>query len=650
MDKKINNLIVTLKKNVEKNWKPILSVVIILSILYLIIRFLKSGNTEYFSPNSDSTSIQSSSTLFKSTVDKDELSDTAINTNTITNMNNQLLKNKIVWNGYWKNYNEKNEPQYFAGLVQNNDQVILTMNYVSVKNSMTFPTPTSSDYSLNQFIGICQLNYNRNFWVLKKIISNTISADIVKSTKIGFIENKLIGYFDENNNLCIVSIDYNAATVIRDDTSVKFIFSKYSEMKSDTNTGYLDASQIASSLPLIGDTTFTSDPNLNLCQRIYPNLPQQSIYQCTVDGVNSKIPVCATNSEYNPYIDSENEPEFNKICTITNPSDILCSFDAAKFGTYNGTTLSQCSFDNVTINQQTSFSPIIPLTNSSVFNGLTDTNGKIYYNNICNVFNNMNNASIDNYLILHVDKLNTMRSLGYEFFGVKEDESYLTLNETKISIPFKRFFMNSVPNFIMRGLDISKLSYYNSILFSADKYDKKMVANIIPTGFSDFLSFIDNNKSFKKPFKPDDIKTYPNPQPWNIIPIGNSTSCAFRLKSIEINKQIEKFPQFNNNNTTTMSLEKDGINQALVMEDFNLIPSGTDNNMFICSGNLKTNHSKYLSVGDRVLKGLNNGIVVSLKDKPDFDGKWIVIGYNSKAITNIYSTLANITSGKFKFI
>ena len=175
-------------------------IIIILAIYYLYtINNKENIFIENFSqPNSLST-------MFQQTVDSNEV-DYVYRGNQY-NMQPTTSNNESEWNG---NYNDNvDPPSIYASFLEINDQIIFSLSKEDFELDEEIED-NSTNCLNNTFVGIGQLNINKNSFVLKNIICNNYS-DL---TSIQLEVNNLIGIIDKSGNNVTITLKDNSGKYI----------------------------------------------------------------------------------------------------------------------------------------------------------------------------------------------------------------------------------------------------------------------------------------------------------------------------------------------------------------------------------------------------------------------------------------------------
>jgi hypothetical protein len=287
-------------------------------------------------------------------------------------------------------------------------------------------------------------------------------------------------------------------------------------------------------------------------------------------------------------------------------------------------------------------------------------------------------------VICYVSDLKNVKTLNYEFFGSFKSESYLTLKKDKYSSYlessnslleyYQKNILNCKDNLIA---DIDIKNMRNN--FSYDKFLEILNNDIFPylkclfgelqniNNSENYINNILNALSFtniieykKELGKNNSIEDLINmsaveaiylresnnynsilennntmPMIWKID--GNSNVndyCNFSLSSSSLENSVIKYPEFNEDGTTNLSLFKGGSkkilsieNQKIIYESENIDTNG-DPLYTAITGNLRASNGLYLINGYEN-SGFEEDITsVKLKSVPFENGKWFIVGFN----------------------
>ena len=101
-----------------------------------------------------------------------------------------------------------------------------------------------------------------------------------------------------------------------------------------------------------------------------------------------------------------------------------------------------------------------------------------------------------------------------------------------------------------------------------------------------------------------------------------------------------------------MSLYEGGTNQVITLENATILTesngstsddSGINTDHILVSGNLKTSNPKKFLIPSKVKSGFyNDSSIINLKNVPNDNGKWIMLGFHLMNIENLKQTLEEI--------
>lgn len=291
-------------------------------------------------------------------------------------------------------------------------------------------------------------------------------------------------------------------------------------------------------------------------------------------------------------------------------------------------------------------------------------------------------------IICYVTDLKDVKTLNYEFFGSSKSESYLTLQKDKftnycesekgILSYYKNDILKCKSN-LLAGIDLVKMR--NN--FSMDKLIEILSNDVFPylqclfnelkdpaegtnfnnnilnalsftnlieykneLGFANYISNIINVSSVEAIYYRDASmindkknKTLKKKMPMIWTLKGNSNVddfCNFTIESSSLENKVVKYPEFNNDGTTNLSLFNDGAKKILCLEHQRLIyesPNLDSNKTPLytaITGNIRSSNELFLVNGNENL-GLESDITsVKLKTLPNENSKWFILGFNLK--------------------
>ena len=300
-------------------------------------------------------------------------------------------------------------------------------------------------------------------------------------------------------------------------------------------------------------------------------------------------------------------------------NDINCSFSTSDYSNcnINGTnkTLAQCN-KNLTVTTMSSEFATLPI-----------------YNNICSSLKSLsiNTGNVDSSIICYIKNIGDIQVLSYQFSGVGKDDSCLTTeNNYYVQSYVKNFIKKNITS--LRNIPISDYMAFNNIYYCNDSLDNTFLNDSITSAKKYYTN---NHNNINKGIP----RTNKLPQCWEINQSYSTSACYFKLKtkSSKISYDVEKYPKFNNDGSTMMSLNDDGVNNELIFEDYHELLHNTNKNIYIGMANIRCNNLLYISVGNGDNNALNNSKVVQLTSKPAIDGKWMIITFNSKNINQLFT-------------
>ena len=315
-----------------------------------------------------------------------------------------------------------------------------------------------------------------------------------------------------------------------------------------------------------------------------------------------------------------------------------------------------------------------------------ETSGNIL--DLCSHLEGFKDKKYNSAIIMYVDKLSTVHTLHFDFFGVEKNQSFLNtkfdimfpymneniLNQYRENISDEKSLRltnciennnrvegsNPVKNFNdllnscnTKYANVDKI--YDSIKQKIESSKKKDVSNRLKTMYESTatLNTDIDNISINRLLQPTvwSLSFLENDNTGKTIP-EYSNDCSFTLSTS--NKYTKegrfiKHAEFDStNNKTKMSLYKGGNKQKLVLEnpyvinsleeemgssDYNSIGPNNSNSIsdefILLSGNLRTFHpKKYLLPGQGVEQNGDFGKQLYLSDDLNPSGKWLILGFN----------------------
>lgn len=649
-------------------------IIIILTSLYLYMRYAKYQKVlESFDNINTVQPTQSSlATYFQNNVDKDILYKKNIYNNPTIN---PVFKN-AGWNGIWRTIDD---PNFNSAFIQNNDKLLilfsnssLNSQFSNMVNSNELPSINSKNCPSNSFLGVAQLNSNRNIFNLTNIICNnyinnnlnlsvnelsgTLSDDkksiqlfstgknninlyryYVYETK----ENNIINGNDlENGTITNKSLD-ECKNLCNDNNNCKgFSF------QNSTNNCYLKSNTLNQSIN--NDySSYIKEPHL------INDLPDSDNYINSVSPFVNNYSQIPLNQLYyeEKYCTGNTKPCYDKSNGIA-----LTTYDGLKYNACGTPTSStdntcvetpSCMISNDIINGipkcNKSYQFIDYMNNSTAFAAISQKTGGTL--NICETIKIIKKCN--SFIICYISNIGNVSTLNYQFFGSLPEESSLTV-QTDI--------MNQLLN--NGNTKIGLLPFYRNIIINGSS-DKNNIINALS-----FTNCLENNNNtnnrisssvqcaskYVSNYTVSNGNNQLKPAIWEINSKSNLNlvnSCSIRLSTSSKYDTPIKYVKYNIDGSTNLSLFSGGNNEELIMESSTVIQDMTySNTSYIAiTTNLKTNDQLYLMPSSSNSGFTTNSTLVSLTKKPSENGKWLLLGFNINNINELESTLQNI---KFK--
>ncbi len=658
-------------------------IIIILTSLYLIMNYTKYQKVmESFDNINTSQSTQSSlSTYFQNNVDKDLLH----RTNIYNNPTISPMQKNNGWTGIWRTLDD---PNFNSAFVQNNDKLLISFSNNSL-NDVFSKIISSEDLSElytiglkniscpnNLFLGVGQLNKNRNIFNLTKIICNTYSnnsLNLAVNQLSGSLsdDKKTIQLFpDGKNNMTLYKYYiYNVqennivnGNDLKDGTitnttldQCKFLCNNNNDCKGfsfqkSNNSCYLKSNTLEKSTN--NDyNTYTKEPKLinglenssNYLNKIspfvnnYPEIPyNEMLYQEQYCTGNSKPCYDKSNGIA---LTSYSGMKYNACGTPTSSIDNTCV----------GTPSCMITDQNINGIPKCNKTYILnDYMNSNAFGEISKKTGSTL--NICEAIKHIKKCN--SFIICYVNNLGNVYTLNYQFFGSLPEESNLTLqvdimnellNNTNNKIALLPFYRNIIKNSNTVNPDnelktkniINALSFTNCL--ENNNYEST-TANRISSSIQCATKYINN-------YVPINGNNNLKPALWNLESGSNYiNSCSIRLSTSSKYNTPVKYAKYNGDGSTSLSLFSGGNNEELIMENATIIQNiDYSNTSYIAiTTNLKANNQLYLMPSSSTTGFSNNSELVSLTQKPSENGKWLLLGFNINNISELEFTLKKI--------
>ena len=621
----------------------ILLVIFILSIIYLIYRHKQYNEI-----------LES----FKGTikVDDDEYKFKELN---------KSESKKVGWDGIWQNRSNN----VYGQFIQNNDKVIVSLSdnillgtepLIKLKNRYelvtapyhngVFSNPDNKDATLTdykKYNGLYRYNVNlyyegEDMYKTELTRTDTVSNDhsIPSNTRLYIIiydtsGDKHLGYSGGNlgdknisNNIFV----NNVKLEVNKDDDPQNLFLGIGQLSLDKKSFILKESiyntYISSDLSLFvnnlsgtlsNNTISLLSPNkagLTLTKKIdssfhntnfLPIISEESHLE--YEGHNcpdSSSPCMDTSiglstSTYNGY-------SYNSCGTPTSTTDLTCKGDPSCV-LYSPAPdgLTQCTNQPKNLYDYMNFMPVSALTKRSGNNF-----------DICNYLNGFGPVSKYNGCILcYITNIGDVKTLNYQYFGALSGESSLITQYDKAYNYVNNKLLNVLRNRINKN-DANTEVLCNYFINTEKDIDscKKYV--------NSYQSITPNNNLY--------------PAIWQIKPDNLSKDCSFTLNTFSDYDTGIKYPEFNNDRSTSLSVYDGGDKQKLMMENVNIIEE--TETLAYMTANLKTFNNRYLIPSNTKNGFLDSSNITYLSDKPENNGKWLIIRMTlnkSSDIKNIFN-------------
>jgi hypothetical protein len=473
--------------------------------------------------------------------------------------NNVFLK-KNGWDGIWNN----KEFNLYVQFIQNNDKLIISLSNNIIENNILtneLSKNNTNNCPVNLFLGICQLDSNRSNFVLKEIKCSTYNSPYL-NLNINMLKGQL------NNNIITLT------------STNKFQIINLTKIDTLTNNSNNNNS-------FLNSTSYVDNNSLFLNQ--LPIVPKNNV-EITEEDCEVGEPCMDISNGLNVTV--FNGKQYNACGKKTSPTNNIC-IDTPKCVFYSPSIdgLPTCSNTNKNI---------INNVNYSILKGQTKYNGNSL--ELCNYLNLFNTGKCNSVILFYLTKLDDknfdIKTLSYEYFGNKQNESSLIV---QYDYMFKLFNKN-------KSDDINKNT-------------NKLDPNIWQINYNPFK----NNKTNDNLFN----------------------SCGFTLNtSINYNTPT-KYIEYSESDIY-LSLYPNGINKQLYLENVEIIQEvDTDlKSLIILSANIRCNNGKYLIPSSKSKGFINNSTEVSLQMKPEENSKWFIFGLTLNNFNNIIGDIDNLNINK----
>jgi hypothetical protein len=558
---------------------------------YLIYRNYQDYNVlEKFSTQS------SLSTYFQNNIDSDDYQ---------KNINSFHVKDN-KWNGIWRD----NDNNVNAQFLEVNDKVIIVLSNSDITN---IDLSGNSPECTNLFIGIGNLNHNKNIFIVAKVICNSYQNNILRiGSDSGLCFSGEIKHIDKipNNSTimlypCELGNNVNKITL-----SLYKRFEGYTEENYPRLSGYLN--KIA---PFIQENPIISgDDVFKYTDKVCPT---------------NTTPCKDTKSGYNDLTYEIDGKEYNACCNKDNNRTTNCFYNMEFTGSGNVPSIPKCP-NTPTLNYYNNYSSSFYLQGTNGGNSL----------NICDYLDFFTNTPGNVAILCYVTNLKNVQTLSYQFFGVKEGENALT---TQYDIMNSKLNSKdgSLDNY-RNGFNIFKGVSMTNCIEESNK--NNAVETIL-----ECVSNLDND--IKKNIPPNNINNTILPTIWEInsgqtynlvnsCPFTLNTSILYNTKSTPI-----KYIECNDDGNINMSVNNGGNNQNLYMRDIAVLNTGlpNSNNYYAIATNIVSNKGLYLIPEDNVSGFYNNSTVVNLSNTPNLNGKWLILGFTLNKLGDLKDIIDTYT-------
>jgi hypothetical protein len=578
----------------------ILIIIITFLIIYFIHKFIQDYKTiEKFSTQS------SLSTYFSNTVDSD---DYMKNSNSLQHPYIDTNQSPFIWNGIWQNV----DIPIISQFLQINDKIIVVLSNTNFSEIYSNNDIQSNDTCNNMFIGIGQLNSKRNSFYITKVLCNMYN-------------NNVLGIGPNNLNNLPESTIYFSGTIVKGNIILT------SNNTNNTNNLWLALKE-----------KYPESINIEKFPHIKSYLHQISKFvhlNPSAAKSNYEFSICPTNSI--PCINSINglnTDSVNACGTIDKGTNNTCNNNVTCY--INPPSNSNLPICQPQINKYLNFNALGISMNSDDETNL----------NLCDYLSNFSSSYCNAVILCYISNIGNVQTLNYQFFGTMPNESSLNTqydmmnnilnNNSNTNLQKYRNLINSV-NASAVPTDSSQLkpllngiSFTNCLTSSSIWY-----TNILISGCSNTC------KNYIKNYSPSNSNNNLNPCVWQIN-VNNKynllNSCGFTLSTFKGYNSPTKYVQCNNNGTVNLSLYGDGLDQTLYFDSINIL-TDTDkrpNPPFVAmTANIRSNSGSYL-IPDSAFGGLmNNTNKVILKNNPEPNSKWLILGFSLNSLNNLSSLI-----------
>ena len=605
--------------------------IIICAIGYLVMMNYKENSCiEKFSQTN------SLSTMYQQTIDDNEFQDQYRK-----NEYNQYQKDEngsftesileSMWNGNWND--AENPPSVFASFLELNDQLIFSLSKQSFDlTGDSIGTNSNNNACLNDtFVGIGHLNSQKNMFVLKKILCN-LNNDADKSfiNDLDLSVNKLIG---------IATLE---GITLKDESDHKLVLNiKKSPHAYDNYSSYLQLSSFVNPIPVL-KSNFSA--NTDVCYNsTFDDHDRGSLQKCYIQNESLPVP---PNDGFDTYGTGCSIPDKIKQESYDDNGNTK-SYPVCANDTTETCWISKDGRDSVGAYTEcnTQFE-INRKINTGLLQGFTNSLG-------CNYLENFNQEMYNCCIFLYVDDLHNVESLSYEYFGQGDGKSNLTM-QYDISSMIIEPLLKKYRGYITSSTG-TKESDLEQALSLTNCFSTKDSVNT----YSELLQNCKKNLITEFESKTNNtVQSNKLPMVWSIKKVANANKapCTFSISSSKLytkESQWQKFAEFDpSHNKTKMSLYEGGTNQVITLENATILTesqgststdSGINTDHILVSGNLKTSNPKKFLIPSKVKSGFyHDSSIINLKNTPNDNGKWIMLGFHLMNIQKLKQTLEAI--------
>ena len=682
-------------KNLEL--KYFLIILIILLLIYLIyINFIENKSLESFKSRNSLVTYYHSDDDYN--FGKNDTLSHELNQN-----RNDVTYIESPWNGSYNFVNTEGNEMYVTFL-----QVNKTLLFVINRANYQITNP-KTDYIMNEeseqkqclpgmLIAKGELNLDETLFYLKNVYCtnnnegtgpfNPMGGDVaIENGDLSL--NLLSGYINENGNITLTQYNENGEEIASYDLTKQKSYKFGPSAQYLLRTSYnVPAPNVQNDIKIIPDVCINSSfgnnnenkGKLRSCYITDQGLPTPDD-ENTQDGYtyNSYGTGCAIESEI---IDQENsDGDSFKACPISNQQTCYIPIkNSTGTETLSMTEYPQCNTTfNLSVNNQSSLMYPFYMKNNNTQNSLE----------ICNHLEGFQSGKYNSAILMYVNNLADVQSLNYDFFGIKQNENYLT---TKLDIMFP--YMNeNVLKYYRQNIDqedsiqltnciqrYNSTDNYNSIISGCSaNYNKieqqyqqmksKLLNDTSKSKADSLKELYDVIEKIDSAASQNKANNLLQPTVWNLGFFENDNTgtneplytndCSFTISTSDKytkESRFVKYAEFDSAiNKTNLNLYKGGNKQKLVLENSYVLNSyekiygsnsepdtdsnGISNSFILLTGNLKTYHPKKYLIPGQNNKFNSFGRPIYLNNEVNPNGKWVILGFNlTNNLDNFNST------------